>query len=190
MSQETPTNDSSGAAPSPDAAPAPASIELTVGGQKRAVTYEQAFALACGLLENDRIEDASRIFRRLEEFTDRGPRAFIMHAFCESAAKHFDASKEQLDAAFEGQDPKLAATINDAFVYYHVAGRQDGMRMLGEIIDTHEELPTLCLLLGNMLEASGNAALAKRCWSLAVHRDREGGAVAAVAMHRLRHAGE
>ncbi|HEX6963396.1 MAG TPA: hypothetical protein VF175_16125, partial [Lacipirellula sp.] len=171
----------------PDAAtPSAASIELTVNGQSRRLSYEQAFALACGLLENGRVDDASKVFSRLEEFADRGPRAFVMHAFCESAGKHFDASKVLLDAAFEGEDARLAGAINDAFVYYHVAGRQEGMRLLGELIDKHDHLPTLCLLLGNLVSAAGNATLARRCWSLAVHRDRKGGAVAAVAMRHLR----
>ena len=106
--------------------PAAVEIELTVNGQKHNLSYEKAFSLACSLLENDRVEDASKLFSRLEEFADRGPRAFIMHAFCESAAKHFDTSKDRLDAAFAG-DLQLAEAINDAFVLYHVASRQEGM---------------------------------------------------------------
>lgn len=173
--------------PSP-ISPVAAQIELTVKGQKHKLSYEKAFSLACGLLESDRVEDASKLFSRLEEFTDRGPRAFIMHAFCESAAKHFDASKDRLDAAFAG-NAHLAEAINDAFVLYHVASRQEGMQLIGELVDKHENLPSLCLLLGNLLQST-NRELAKRCWSLAVHRDRPGGAVAAVAMHHLRHAAE
>lgn len=190
MSEEIPTDESDAVEAAVGGAPAAASIELTVNGQARTLSYEQAFALACGLLENGRVDDASKVFSRLEEFADRGPRAFVMHAFCESAGKHFDASKDLLDAAFEGEDARLAGAINDAFVYYHVAGRQEGMRMIGELIDKHDHLPTLCLLLGNLVNAAGNAALAKRCWSLAVHRDRKGGAVAAVAMRHLRQAEE
>jgi hypothetical protein len=79
MSDSVPTND-----PSTDSSPinlAPVEIELTVNGQQHRLSYEKAFSLACNLLESDRIDDASKLFRRLEEFTDRGPRAFMMHAF-------------------------------------------------------------------------------------------------------------
>jgi hypothetical protein len=187
MSDVTGSNESGQGKPAFTEAPAPAEIELTIGEHKHKLRYEQAFALACRLVESGRLDDASKLFDRLEEFTDRGPRAFIMHAFCESAAKHFDVSKDRLDAAFDAEKAQLAAEINDAFVYYHVAGREEGIRMIAELVDKHDTLPTLCLLLGNMLRSRGDAALAKRCWSLAIHRDRPGGAVGAVAMHYLRH---
>lgn len=176
--------------PNPSTEPAPAQIELTIGDQKQKLSYRAAFALACGLLQNDRVDDASKVFGKLEEFTDRGPRAFIMHAFCESAAKRYDASKERLDAAFSGENAQIAAEINDAFVIYHISSRKEGMSMIAELVHKHENLPTLCVLLGNVLQSRGDLSLAKRCWSMAVHRDRPHGAVGGVAMHYLRHADE
>ncbi len=166
--------------------PSPAEINIVVGGESRQVTYEKAFVLACSLLRKGEIADAGKLFARLEEFSDRGPRAFIMQAFCEAAALHFEKCSKPLVEAFEGESQAIATALHSAFVSYHVGIRPDALRAMIDLVNKHHELPTLCLLLGDMLETSGQSTMARRCWSLAVHRDREGGAVAAVAMRQLR----
>jgi thioredoxin-like negative regulator of GroEL len=166
--------------------PAPAEIEIKIGGQSKKLTFEQAFVAACSLMERGQLAAASQLFSRLEAFTDRGPRAFIMHAFCECAEKHFDRSQASLDAAFGQDQHNVAVALQDAFVSYHVGIRHEGLQAIAELVDGHENLPTLCLLLGDMLHAKGDEDLAQRCWSLAVHRDRAGGAVAAAALRHLR----
>jgi hypothetical protein len=167
--------------------PTPAEIEVKIGDETRRLRYEQAFALACTMIERGQAADAARLFERLEEFTDRGPRAFIMQAFCEAAALQFDASSRPLTAAFEGDDRVIAGALHNAFVSYHVGIRKDGVNAMIELVNKHPDLPTLSLLLGNMLESAGRLPMAQKCWSLAVHRDRQHGAVAAVAMQKLRH---
>jgi hypothetical protein len=69
---------------------------------------------------------------------------------------------------------------------YHVGIRQDAINSMVELVNTHQDLPTLCLLLGDMLKEADNLPMARKCWSLAIHRDRTGGAVAAAAMRQLR----
>jgi hypothetical protein len=170
--------------------PVPASIELRIGGELRDVPYEQAFVIACNLLDHGQHEAASAIFKRLEAFTDRGPRAFIMHAFCESAAKQYDASKAVLDEAFKDGPEGIAARLQDAFVSYHVGIKAEGRQAIAELVDEQQHLPTLCLIMGNVLESSGDLALARRCWTLAINRDRPHGAVAAAASGKLRHTAE
>jgi hypothetical protein len=59
-----------------------------------------------------------------------------------------------------------------------------------ELVNQHRDLPTLCLLLGNMFMAANELQNARKCWSLAVQRDRPGGAVARVAMRYLRRIGK
>jgi hypothetical protein len=166
-------------------APAPATIELRIGGEVRQVAYEQAFVAACNLLDHGQHGAASAIFKRLEAFADRGPRAFIMHAFCESAAKHYDVSKAVLDEAFKDGPDGIAARLQDAFVSYHVGIKSEGRSAIAELVDEHRQLPSLCLLLGSILETSGDLSLARRCWTLAVERDRPQGAVAAAAARKL-----
>jgi hypothetical protein len=171
-------------------APAPVEIEVGIGGQTHRLSYEKAFALGCSLLEKGHITDAAALFERLEEFTDRGPRAFIMQAFCEAAGLNFENCSRPLVEAFQGEKQDIAGALHNAFVSYHVGIREDALNAMVELVNKHRELPTLCLLLGDMLETAGRASMARKCWSLAIHRDRPGGAVAAVAMQHLRRSSE
>lgn len=172
------------ASPTPDSV-SPGEIELTINGQAYRLTYDKAFALGCAILKQGHAEQASKVFERLEAFTDRGPRAAILWAFCEAAAKQFAKCSAILSQALDGESPEVAETLHDVFVYYHVASRQEAIRNLADLVNQHHELPTLCLLLGDMLAAADNPSLACKCWKLAVRRDRADGAVAAVAKQRL-----
>jgi hypothetical protein len=164
----------------------PAHIDVRVGKKVHRLAYEQAFALACSLLEKGQFDDAAVLFGRLKEFSDQGPRALIMQAFCLAAALHFDDCSKPLAEGFNGEKQQIAAELHNAFVSYHVGIRQDALKTMIELVNKHHELPTLCLLLGNMFAAAGQTDLARQCWTLAVHRDRPGGAVARVAMHHLK----
>lgn len=166
-------------------APAPANLEITMGGKVRTVSYEQAFVLAFALMDQKQYEQAARLFERLEMFTDRGPRAFIMQAFCEAAASRFDGCSKPLTATFQGDSQSLAADLHSAFISYHVGIRQDAITTLAEIVNRNRELPTLCLLLGDMFQAFGKTEMARNCWSLAIKRDWPNGSVAIVAARRM-----
>lgn len=168
--------------------PAPAELELRIGNKVRRVPYEQAFVLAYSLVDQKQFENAARIFERLEAFTDRGPRAFIMQAFCEAAALHFEACSKPLSAAFNGNNASLIAELHNAFISYHVGIRQDALKAMAELVNQHRELPTLCLLLGDMFRASGQLDMAHKCWKLAQHRDLPRGSIALVAERRMRKA--
>lgn len=170
--------------------PTPAEITVGIGDQSYRLTYEKAFAFGCSLLEQGRLADAAALFERLEEFADRGPRAFIMQAFCEAAALHFDDCSKPLNTAFEGANQETANSLHNAFVSYHVGIREDAIKSMIELVNEHRDLPTLCLLLGDMLAAASQIPMARNCWSMAVKRDRQNGAVAGVARSRLQRAAE
>jgi predicted Zn-dependent protease len=165
--------------------PAPSTVKVVVDGVSHELRFDQAFALACDLLEKGAAREASKLFERLEEFPDRGPRAFIMQAFCEASTLNFEKCSKPLRQALAGQDQSVAEALHAAFVSYHVGIRQDALESMTKLVNEHTELPTLCLLLGNMLRKEGKLSLARRCWTLAVKRDRTGGAVAAAAGKRL-----
>jgi tetratricopeptide (TPR) repeat protein len=165
--------------------PLPAQLEIQVGGKTYSVTYEQAFVHAFALIDQKQFESAARIFERLEQFTDRGPRAFIMQAFCEAAALHFDNCSKPLATTFDGKKRSLAADLHNAFISYHVGIRQDAINALVALVNQNRELPILCLLLGDMFRATGKIDLARKCWSLAVRRDLPNGAVALVASKHI-----
>jgi lipopolysaccharide biosynthesis regulator YciM len=165
--------------------PAPAKLEVQFDGKVHTVSYEQAFAIAFTLIDQKQFDEAARIFERLQAFTDRGPRAFIMQAYCEAAALHFDSCSKPLAAAFDGENRSLAADLHNAFISYHVGIRQDAITALTEIANQHRELPTVCLLLGDMFHATGKTDLGRKCWSLAVKRDWPNGSVALVATRHM-----
>ena len=152
--------------------PQPVTIPIRWGGKDRNVSYEQAFVLACTLLERHQVEAAARLFERLEPYTDRGPRASIMHAFCEAAALHFDSCSKPLVSAFNGNNNSIAGDLHNAFISYHVGIRQDALQSMAELVNKYRDLPTLCLLLGNMFRAGGETAMARKCWSRAPNRER------------------
>lgn len=165
--------------------PAPAAIEVVLDGERKRLTYEQAFQLGCVLLKSGKQLDAAKLFACMEEFSDRGPRAFIMQAFSEAAAMRFEQCGEALSEAFPNEQ-EIATKLQNAFVSYHVGIRQDGVNALIELVNEHDDLPTVCLLLGDMLAKMERHEMARKCWSLAVERDRAGGAVANVAAIRLK----
>src|SRR5262249_6067247 len=150
-------------------------------------TFEQAFVVACSLLDQGQIEEAATIFWRLREFADRGPRAFIMQAFCEAAALHFENCSRPLAVALDGDKGQLAADLHNAFVSYHVGIRQEALTSMTDLVNKYHDLPTLCLLLGNMFAAANQLNRARQCWSMAIHRDGKHGAVALAAARRLQH---
>ncbi|MGD9634723.1 MAG: hypothetical protein AB7G28_07020 [Pirellulales bacterium] len=156
-------------------------------GERKRLTYEQAFQLGCVMLNAGNRLDAAKLFACMEEFTDRGPRAFIMQAFCEASAMRFDNCGAALEEAFSGEK-EIATKLQNAFVSYHVGIRKEGVNALIEMVNEHDDLPTICLLLGDMLEQMDQEKMSRKCWSLAVERDREGGAVATVATLRLKKA--
>ncbi len=139
----------------------PVDIEIVVDGRPQRLRYDKAFVLACALLENGQTSEAGKLFERLEAFTDRGPRAFIMQAFCEAASMRVEKCGESLSAAFEGEDQKIADALQSAFVSYHVGIRQDALQVMTDLVNAHHNLPTLCLLLGNMLKADEKLPLAR-----------------------------
>lgn len=164
--------------------PTPVEIDLLVNGESRTFTFEDAFSFGCSLLKKGMPEQAAFVFEKLQQFSDRGPRAGIMRAFCESARKNFVECNEALTETLPDDAGDLANMLHEAFVYYHVVSRKEALQQLANLANEHHELPTLCLLLGELLE-SENPALAVRCWKLAVRRDRPGGAVAQVARKRI-----
>ena len=95
-----------------------------------------------------------------------------MQAFCEAAAMNFQECSKPLAQVFEGEKQEIAAALHTAFVSYHVGIRQDALNAMVELVNKHSDLPTLSLLLGNMLAAANQLPMAQKCWLLAVRRDQ------------------
>lgn len=149
-------------------------------------TYQQSFAHGHAMVKEKRYESADMIFQKLAEVPDRGPRAHIMLAICKAGLSDYKASRAVLDSSFQNEKAILAAALQGAIVDARMGFKDDAMQELVQLVNEHKELPTLCLWLGDMLEANQRIEKAKQCWKLAIKRDRPGGAVALAAQQQLR----
>lgn len=156
-----------------------------LGDQKRHLTFPQAFAFGYSLCRAKKFEAAAAVFERLAKVTERGPRSHIMHALCKAGLADFKGAKLVLDHAFAGEERLLADAIQEVIVESRIGIKDMALRELITLVNNHHDLPTLCLWLGDLLETSGDLAKARRCWKLAVKRDRPDGAVALVARQQL-----
>jgi len=159
-------------------------FKLKFDGQTRELTYQDAFIHAYDLAREGILERAERIFDALCAVSDRGPRAWIMLARCHAQRLDFQGSKTTLDEAFS-TDPALAAGLHDAFVLERFGMRKDAAQELAPIANEHRELPTVCLLLGDLLAEDRKLDKAQQCWKLAVKRDRADSAVGRLARRAL-----
>jgi len=84
----------------------------------------------------------------------------------------------------EGEKDK-AVQLHTAFVYMSVGMWADAIEELGKLVNRCHNLPAICLLLGDVFALQKNRSKAILCWRLATKRDRDNGAVAAVARQLL-----
>ncbi len=169
----------------PAIAKSPASFRFVINEKEYDMTFERAFTYAHRLLKKRNYEVAGAIFEKLTAATDRGPRALIMLAICRAGMSDYKGSHDVLDRAFPGEDSVMAAELQDIVVMSRMGFKKDAMQDLVRLVNEHKELPTLCLWLGDMLEAKQELAKARQCWQLAIKRDRPKGAIAQAAKKQL-----
>lgn len=164
--------------------PAP-TLTLQIGNRSKDCSYEQAFAIGYALVKVKNFRTAAEIFKRLAKETDRGPRGHIMLAICRAGLSDYVGARAVLDEVFADELAMLAVAIHEVIVDVRMGFKKDALRELVVLVNEHKELPTLCLWLGDLLEANQQLAKAIQCWKLAIKRDRVEGAVAQVAQQQL-----
>jgi len=162
------------------------SYSFDVGGRKVALDFPHAFALGDVLLERGELEAAKSVFELLAAVGDRGPRAKIMLARCQSSLGNFTDCSATLEAAFGDDKETIAEPLHSALVYQKLGFRNDAIRTFGDLARRFESLPTICLLLGDLFAKQGDRAKAVACWKMADKRDRLRGGVALAAGRRLK----
>lgn len=160
-------------------------FRFRVGDAARDFTYSEAFALGHSLLRAKKFQPAASIFKKLTEVPDRGPRAHIMLAICRAGLSNYQESRSILDGVFQEGDRPLAGAIQDVIVQSRMGFKDGAVKDLVELVNTHQELPTLSLWLGDMLAEGNKTAKAMECWKLAINRDRQEGSVALAARSQL-----
>lgn len=149
------------------------------------LTYEQAFSFGHTLMQGGHFETAAQIFAKLAKVPDRGPRAKIMLSRCAVGMDKYAVCQEILKIAFKGEDHAVIEMLQAAFVYHKLGMQTDAIREMTKVIQKYKNVPTACLLLGDMFAAEGMPRKATYCWNLAIERDRPGGGVALSARKQL-----
>jgi hypothetical protein len=160
-----------------------------IGGKALKLDYPHAFALGDQLLHSGHLSSAKTIFEILGTVSNRGPRAKIMLAFCHARLNEFAACSATLAAAFEDDKESISENLHSALVFQKLGFRSDAIDTLGGLATRFAGLPTICLLLGDLLSLQGDSDKASECWKMAIKRDRLRGGVALAANRRLRSAG-
>lgn len=166
--------------------PQPLIYRVNCGGRQITMSYQDVFRAGYRLLLAGNYAEAIRVFGLLSDATDRGPRARILLAFCQSQLREYTACSQTLNQAFEAESTNLESRLHAAFVYWACGLRMDARNELEQVIEEHPNLPTVSLLLGDLLAQSGNRKAPPRLWQLAAQNDRPDGAVGLIARRELK----
>lgn len=168
------------------ATPQPITYRVNSGGRQLVMSYQELFRVGYRLLLARNYSEAIRVFNLLLTATDRGPRARILLAFCQAQLREYTACSQTLNQAFESDSGNLEARLHEAFVYWACGLQMDAREELERVTEDHPDLPTISLLLGDLLAQAGNRTAPPRLWRLAAQNDRQDGAVGMIARRELK----
>ena len=108
-----------------------------------------------------------------------------MLAYCKARLKEYTLCSEVLHMLFGEKQAAVAEALHTAFVYSNLGLWPDTIRELAKVADDRPDLPSVCLLLGDLFAGLGRRDKALRCWRLAIQRDQPNGSVASEAQREL-----
>ena len=91
-----------------------------------------------------------------------------------------------LNLSFPEEKRPVADRLHDAFAYHGLGVKTDTLQELISLSNEYKDLPTVCLILGDIFAEVKNLRQAALCWKLAVQRDGKEGIVAQAAREVLR----
>jgi hypothetical protein len=160
-------------------------VHLQIGPKTYSLSLSKAFSVAHEFMCRKNYTAASQVCEALVQSGSLGPRATIMLACCKAGLKDYFSCNELLRSLFAAQDTPVAEGLHTAFVYGRLGMRSDAIRELAKVADDRPDLPTVCLLLGDLFAAVGHNDKAVQCWRLAIQRDQRDGSVAREAQKGL-----
>ena len=156
-------------------------LNIRAAGKKYSLDFRQAFRFGYTLLRTRKFKDAASVFEAMTHLGGHDYLATIMLAYCKAGLKDYAASNALLCQVFADDEKSKADQLHTAFVYLSVGMWTDAIEELTKLARQCPDLPAICLLLGDVLASQGRRTKAILCWRLAVARDHDDGAVAAVA---------
>jgi tetratricopeptide (TPR) repeat protein len=156
-------------------------------GRKQELTYVQLFCVGHRKWHRRQFEMAKAIFEQLCTVKDRGPRAEIFLAHCHAMLGDFAQCSAILHRALpEYKYGNAAARLHDAFVFWNVGLFVDVKNAMKALAREYEELPSLSLILAELLHCTGARRLSARYLRHAMEHDRKNGAVSQAAEFELK----
>ena len=155
-------------------------------GQKQELTYAQLFSAAHRKWHRRKFEIAKAIFEQLATVKDRGPRADIFLAHCHAMLGDFGQCSSILHRALPQElYGNAASRLHDTFVFWNVGLFVDVKNAMKALAAEYKELPSLSLILAQLLHATGARRLSARYLRRAMEHDRKNGAIALSAGTQL-----
>ena len=156
-------------------------LNIRAAGKTYSHDFRQAFRFGYTLLRTRKFQDAASVFEAMIRLGDHDHLAAIMLAYCKAGLKDYAASNALLCEAFGDGEKTKAEQLHATFVYLSLQMWPDAVQELTAMARECPDLPVICLLLGDLLVIQRRRTKAILCWRLAVARDHNDGAVAAVA---------
>jgi tetratricopeptide (TPR) repeat protein len=160
-------------------------IRVRFGHKTYCLSLSKAFTFAHELACRKKYHDAARVCEALVQSEHVGARASIMLAFCKARMKDYSSCSELLRKLFGEDNAAVAEALHTAFVYINLGLLSDAIRELATVADGRPDLPSACLLLGDLFAGVGQRKKAIQCWQLAIQRDQPDGSVASEARREV-----
>jgi len=160
-------------------------VPVRLGDKTYSLSPQRAFFEGYCLLRAGQYEEAAMIFNAIPAAGVHPRRSAIMLARCKAGLREYETCLELLRSAFAGEPEQVADALHTAFIYDAMGMLTDAIRELAQVARVRPDLPTPCLLLGDLFARVGMQGNAARSWKVAMERDNVGGAVADAAKKRL-----
>jgi hypothetical protein len=161
-------------------------IRLRIGDRDYLLDPERAFIFAHTLVLQKKYDLAATVLKAVVASKEEHPRPAILLAYCQAALKDYAASHDLLELSFSEERRPVADRLHDAFAYHGLGVKSDTIQELVGLANEFKDLPTVCLILGDLFAEAKNLRQATLCWKLAVQRDGKEGFVAQAAREVLR----
>jgi hypothetical protein len=161
-------------------------IRLLVGERSYLLDPQRAFVFAHTLILKKEYDKAATVLQAVVASKVEHPRPAILLAYCKAALKDYAASHDLLELSFPEEKQLVADRLHDAFTYHGLGVKTDTLQELIKLSNDYKDLPTVCLILGDIFAEVKNLHQAALCWKLAMQRDGKEGIVAQAAREVLR----
>ncbi|MBL8815017.1 MAG: hypothetical protein JNL58_03225 [Planctomyces sp.] len=162
-------------------------FRVQMNGQPADLTYAELFAAAHRLWLQKNYKQAREVFEQLNKVKDQGPRAAIFLAHCLVMLGDYARCSSVLSNALpRSQYGEAASKLHDTFIFWSVGLFIDVKKALRELAKEHRELPSLSLLLADLMQQSGADELSYRLYRYAIRHDHPNGPISLAAQNSLK----